>query len=121
MRDKIRKDKMQEKENNIQDSNRVNRRKALATLGTTGLAFMTGILRAEAASNNKWIEGARIYDNVSAMKSDKRLKKGEIAITLGYYTAGDKGGNTYQVIASDKDGRSDGGGLIETDNGLWAK
>lgn len=121
MKNKIRKDKTDEHENTIQSTNRVNRRKALTTLGTTGLLFMSGIPRAGAIAKDKQMEKSRIYNNVSEMKGDKQLKKDEIAITLGYYSAGDDGGNTYRVITPHKDGHPDSGSLIAIDNGLWAE
>ncbi len=99
--------------NNTQvNSTGVNRRMALAALGTTGLAFITGSSHAEINSADEYIDGAKIYINVSAMKSDKHLRIGDIVVTLGYYNAGDQGGNTYRIIAAGKESQLDGGSLI---------
>ena len=40
------------------------------------------------------------YNNVAAMKADDKLKVGDMAITLGYYTANDGGGAEYQIKTS---------------------
>jgi len=48
------------------------------------------------------------------------LKVGETVRTLGYYSAGDGGGNDYEIVAGGT-GTSDGGSFIDLANGLQAK
>ena len=38
---------------------------------------------------------AYIYDNVADLAASTNLKKGDVAITKGFYNAGDGGGSTY--------------------------
>ena len=63
---------------------------------------------------------ARKYISVAAMIADDKLKVGRYVSTLGYYEAGDGGGNDYLIVAAST-GTSDGGSLIDLANGLQAK
>jgi len=55
------------------------------------------------------------YDNVADMKADNTLKKGDMAITLGYYNINDGGGAEYSIVETDS-------GLNELlNNNLYAR
>jgi len=57
--------------------------------------------------------------SIAAMKALPSIL-GTAIHTLGYYSAGDGGGNIYEVVAGGT-GTSDGGSFIDLDNGLQAK
>ena len=59
------------------------------------------------------------YDNVANMKADTTLKAGDMAITLGYYTANDSGGAEYKIV-NDDTLVDDGGKVHSLTNGLRA-
>ena len=40
------------------------------------------------------------YDTVADMKADTKLKAGDMAVTLGYYSANDGGGAEYIIVTS---------------------
>lgn len=60
------------------------------------------------------------YNNVADMKADTKLKAGDMAITLGYYSANDGGNGEYNIIENEY-GIDDGGSLHELENGLFAE
>ena len=41
------------------------------------------------------------YNNIADMKADDTLQEGDMAITLGYYTANDGGGAEYRIVSGD--------------------
>ena len=57
------------------------------------------------------------FENVATMVAAKDLKIGQIVSTAGYYTAGDGGGNYYEVVASGT-GTVDGGSYIDLTGSL---
>ena len=57
------------------------------------------------------ISGIETYSTVAAMVADTDLVVGQIVQTLGYYSAGDGGGNYYEVVAAST-GTVDGGRFI---------
>lgn len=59
------------------------------------------------------------YDNVADMKADTKLKAGDMAITLGYYTPEDGGQSEYVIISGEY--TDDGGRYHELNNSLFAK
>lgn len=44
---------------------------------------------------------SRPYANVAAMQADTDLQVGDLAQTVGYYSAGDGGGANYQIVSAD--------------------
>lgn len=44
---------------------------------------------------------SRPYANVAAMQADTDLQVGDLAQTVGYYSAGDGGGATYEIVSAD--------------------
>lgn len=61
------------------------------------------------------------YNNVAEMKADKKLKVGDMAITLGYYEINDGGGAEYVIRSKQSEEIPDNGGIIEISNGLIAE
>lgn len=59
------------------------------------------------------------YDNVADMKADTRLKNGDMAITLGYYTANDGGDGKYRIVSGDYE--DDGENYHKINNNLYAE
>lgn len=59
------------------------------------------------------------YNNVAAMKTDTKLKAGDMAITLGYYTANDGGGAEYKIVNGIY--IDDGGSYHQLNNNLKAE
>ena len=43
------------------------------------------------------------YDTVAAMKADTKLKIGDMAVTLGYYSVNDGGAAEYRIVENDND------------------
>ena len=60
------------------------------------------------------------YNSVANMKADTKLKVGDMAVTLGYYSAND-GGNSEYIIVNDDTLVDDGGSIHVLSNGLRAK
>lgn len=60
------------------------------------------------------------YNTVADMKSDKSLKQGDMAVTLGYYSINDGGGSEY-IIVDDNTLVDDGGSIHKLVNGLRAE
>ena len=61
----------------------------------------------------------RYYENVASMKLDDTLQEGDMAITLGYYTANDGGGAEYKIVSGNYN--DDGGSYHELENNLFAE
>lgn len=62
-----------------------------------------------------------MFNSVSEMKSTTNLKVGMKVRTLGYYSAGDGGGNDYEIVAAGT-GVDDGGSFIDlSGSGLQAR
>lgn len=61
------------------------------------------------------------YNNVAEMKADKKLKVGDMAITLGYYEPNDGGGAEYIIINKSTNDYIDNNLIIELNNVLIAK
>ena len=59
------------------------------------------------------------FDTVAGMKAYQGLKEGDMAITLGYYSANDGGGAEYIVV--DGDYTDDGGSYHKLENDLFAE
>lgn len=62
----------------------------------------------------------RYYDNINTMKADSSLKVGMLVETKGYYTSGDGGSGTYEIV-NDTSLTSDNGSVHDLTNGLKAK
>lgn len=60
------------------------------------------------------------YPTVAAMKADPNLVVGQYTRTLGYYSAGDGGETSYEIVPANT-GTNDGGNYININNGLQAK
>lgn len=43
------------------------------------------------------------YENVASMKLDDTLQEGDMAITLGYYSANDDGGAEYKIVVDSEE------------------
>ena len=56
------------------------------------------------------------FDTVADMKADIKLKAGDMAVTLGYYSANDDGGASYKITSEE----SETDYQEELDNGLYA-
>lgn len=54
----------------------------------------------------------KIFDNVADMAASTDLSIGDTVKTLGYFTAGDGGGNDYEIVAA-ATGTDDGGSFID--------
>lgn len=77
----------------------------------------TGVTR----TLGNWVAGIDFtFTSVQDMKSDEALAIGSKVSTLGYYTEGDGGSNSYVVVDS-LEGSADEGYLVALDNGLLAK
>lgn len=61
----------------------------------------------------------RYYENVASMKLDDTLQEGDMAITLGYYTANDGGGAEYNIVNGEY--IDDGGKYHQLINELFAE
>lgn len=59
------------------------------------------------------------YNSVADMKADTKLKAGDMAVTLGYYSVNDGGNAEYTIV--DGNYTDDGGSYHELDNHLFAK
>lgn len=57
---------------------------------------------------------AKVYNTISEIQKDSKLKVGKVVEVLGYYQAGD-GANHKRIIAD-----SDDGSGVQLDSGLWA-
>lgn len=68
----------------------------------------------------KDLRAVRTYENVTAMKSDTKLRENQHVKTKGYYEAGD-GGSAEYIIVYDETLVDDGGSIHELNNGLKAK
>lgn len=62
----------------------------------------------------------RYYENVASMKLDDTLQEGDMAITLGYYTANDGGGAEYNIVNNEYL-INDDGSIHDLNNGLKAE
>lgn len=60
------------------------------------------------------------FNTVAEMKACTKLKNGDCVQTLGYYSANDGGGATYQIV-NDTSLVDDGGSVHDINNGLKAK
>ena len=60
------------------------------------------------------------YNTVAEMKSDAQLKEGDMAITLGYYSANDGGGAEYKIVSGNKY-TDDGGSYHKIKDELFAE
>lgn len=60
------------------------------------------------------------YNSVADMKADTKLKAGDMAVTLGYYSVNDGGSGLYQIV-DDNTLVDDGGSIHNLENGLKAK
>lgn len=60
------------------------------------------------------VKSDRIFDTVADMVASKTVKVGDIVETVGYYTANDKGGAKYEIVAA-ATGTDDGGSFIDLD------
>ena len=60
------------------------------------------------------------FDTIADMKAYQELKAGDMAITLGYYTANDGGAKLYKIV-DDNSLVDDGGSVIDLENGLKAE
>ena len=58
------------------------------------------------------------YNNIADMKADKKLKNGDMAITLGYYEPNDGGGAEYRIINT---AINDNYTVFQIDNGKYAE
>ena len=76
----------------------------------------------ESLATGRVIEVDSILDRVTSVAAMVAIDApiGAAIQTLGYYSAGDGGGNTYQVVAGGT-GTADGGSFIDLDNGLQAR
>lgn len=61
-----------------------------------------------------------VFESVAEMRSSERIQVGQIVKTSGYYSAGDGGGNDYEIVEAGTD-THDGGSFIDLDNGLQAR
>lgn len=61
----------------------------------------------------------KYYDNVASMKLDDTLVEGDMAITLGYYTANDGGGAEYKIVSGNY--IDDGGSYHKLISDLYAE
>lgn len=59
------------------------------------------------------------YDTVADMKADTKLKAGDMAVTLGYYSVNDGGGAEYRIINGEY--IDNGATYHELDNNLFAE
>lgn len=59
------------------------------------------------------------YNSIVDMKTDSKLKAGDMAITLGYYNINDGGAAEYKIINGSY--TDDGGSYHQLDNGLFAE
>lgn len=59
------------------------------------------------------------YNNVADMKADTKLKVGDMAITLGYYSANDGGNGEYRIVNGTY--TDDGGSYHKLNNNLYAE
>ena len=58
------------------------------------------------------------YNNVAEMKADKKLKVGDMAVTLGYYEVNDGGGGTYLIRTKTVSDVDDGGSIHQINDEL---
>jgi hypothetical protein len=79
-------------------------------LGALGLTLAAG-LPVGAAPVAKRSTGGPFYANVAGMQEDKKLEKGAIVQTVGYFAAGDGGAAAYEVAEK---------GEVLLQNGLYA-
>ena len=59
------------------------------------------------------------YNSVANMKADNKLKVGDMAITLGYYSANDSGNSEYRIVSGNY--VDDGDSYHELENDLFAE
>ena len=59
------------------------------------------------------------FNTVADMKAYQKLKEGDMAITLGYYTANDGGGAEYKIVNGNY--TDNGGSYIKLENNLFAQ
>ena len=93
-------------------NNNMDRRSAIASFGIAGLTLAGIPVHSLKEREGKKDNEVRLYENVSAMKADRKLESGMIAATMGYFRAGDGGGTMYAVKGESPKGEPDDGGII---------
>ncbi len=96
------------------------RRKALALLGTGGIAFAGAPAIASTQEEESGSDIGRVDPTVAAMQQNEQLQAGWIVHTLGYHEPGDGGEALYRIVAPDPERTPNNGDVIALDNGKHA-
>lgn len=90
-------------------------------IATTNETLTIALQAANEAMTSAQSINIRTFNSVEEMKASNTLKAGALAITQGFYTAGDGGGADYVIVDDIGEDEADEASIIALQNGLYAK